>query len=429
MINISFWLFAAGFFTCTWDRFATIEAGGTTLKLYQLCFLLCAGSLFYVKRKEGLTNYLRPIALPFATLMLVLAGYYLGLAPWSAFPRKSFLYSCWLIFDVLAVWLSVQHLARYFPRPRFTWVVWATLLFNSAIILIDHVAYQYGYTAGLIGRNQDAILKWGLSRPHAFSSEPSFIAAFLSLGLLTLSTLIPTMKRKWPMALGLVIVLFATVVPSSRTGWFNLFFGACLLWVIPMLAGRRIKRRFLMYSAGTLAALIALFFVVTPAKQIEVLNRFLISGLVVGEDGSGNARLRAHKLAYDIAKETHWIGTGFAASYRYYIDKGNEDQSEYLFDKLQFNDRHFGNELVMSTWGQLLAEGGIIAVLLFALAGFFHVRTLYRQWKAETGYALLGPVVAAVIFFAFTAFWLGNVNRGDIWVWYALWSALAQKST
>ncbi len=422
----AFGFFALAFLTCTWDTIATIELRGFTVKIYQIFILLSALLTFWANRQRGIVDYVRPLSSPFASTMLVLAGFYLGLSPWSGFPLKSFFYSCWLIFDILALWLTVQHLAEKFPRAYFVRVAWATLLSLSLVILIDQIAYQYGYTAGFLGDNQDRILKWGMSRPHAFSFEPSYIAAFLSTGAVTLCTLIlPSLRRAWLGVLGMLLVLFATFAPSSRTGWFNLALGIGALCVLPLLAGRKLKIKVVGGLAGFFALAIVIFYISTPAPQLEVMNRALINSLFVGQDGSGNARINAHIQAYHLAKETNWIGTGFAASFKYFIDHGGMDLSVDLPNAGSFEERHVGSEIIMSTWGQLLAEGGIVALSLFALAGYFLVRALFRKWKTDPSNELLGSVAASAVFFVFVAFWLGNINRGDVWVWYALWSAFA----
>ena len=84
-------------------------------------------------------------------------------------------------------------------------------------------------------------------------------------------------------------------------------------------------------------------------------------------------------IALDMARETHWLGTGVGASYRYFREHGGFD---YNFQG-DITDRENGNEVIMSTWGQLLAEGGLVAPLLYLLAGFFLVRALWRSWREK----------------------------------------------
>lgn len=421
-ISLSFWMLALGFLSCTWDTIFTLETAGFTLKIHQLFFLLAAGAALFEQRRSGLLAFLRPLSSPFAIFMLFFAGFNMGLSPWSTYPLKSFLYSCWLIFDLLAIWLTFQHVGRTHEHLRFFQVAWVTMILIGTVILIDQVAYHFGYIGGLIGHNQDIRLKWGLSRPHAFSSEPSYVASFLSLGLITTAVqMFYSAKKKWVFWSALMLIIFANVATTSRTGWFSLALGFGMLGILPLLVGRKFQTRPLVAFFGLVGLVILVFYATTPTKELKVMNKSLLSSMARGEDGSGNARLQAHIQAFELARDTRWIGVGFAASYKYFLDHGGSDYSA----PGDFSQEHFGNELIMSTWGQLLAEGGIPSVILFGLAVFYLTRALFRKWKVESNGFTLGSCGAALVFFGFTAFCLGNVCRGDVWVWYGLWSAVA----
>jgi O-antigen ligase len=415
-------LFAAGFFTCTWDLLLNHKVGGFTLKLYQPLFLAAFLLTMGKQLPKGIGEALKPLRAPFALCILALAFFYMGLSPWSSFPLKSFLYSSWLIFDVLAVWLTIQHLARAVPLGWIYRLIWGTLLFLSAVILIDRLAFGFGYRGGLIGHNQEILLNLGLSRPHAFASEPSYAGTFLCLGLLTSSPyMFRSARRKWLVGAGLQMIVFALVATTSRTGFFGILLGAGLIALLPVLRGRRLPWRRIFAAMGLGSAALGIFFLAMPAAQREATNRALVSSLVRGTDSSGNDRLKAHIRAFEMAKETHGLGTGMAASYRYFLEHGGSDYS-YPGD---FSEKHYSNELIMSTWGQLLAEGGPVAVLLYLAAGIFLTRALYRRWKREESGEALGSFAAGLVCFFFIAFWLGNVCRGDLWVWYGVWSAVA----
>lgn len=419
----AFWLFALGFFTCTWDTLLTLELNGFTFKLYQGFFLLSFLCVLLEHRKKGMASFLAPLAAPFAACMLLFFIFQLGLTPWSVFPLKSFLYSCWLLFDIGAIWLTAQHLGRTVPTEYFLRLAWATMVSLSLVVIVDQAAYQFGYTAGFVGLNQDASLRWGMSRPHAFSFEPSYLATFLSLGLLT--TALPMFhlsRRKLVFWLCLFAILFSTFATTSRTGWVNLAMGIAAILTLPLLAGRKLQWRLFAAILGLLGTVSLLFVVTTPAKQREVMVQSLLRTVVTGNDGSGNARLRAHVIAYEMAKSTHWVGAGFGASYRYFILHGGQDH--YHTDPLA--PRHTGNEVIMSTWGQILAEGGILSILLFGLAGAFLARSLFRRLKKEDNPFALSALAGTLVFFGFASFWLGNLCRGDVWVWYALWSVVAE---
>ena len=132
--SISAWLFALGFFTSTWDNLGSVEVGGFTLKLYQPLFLASLGMLAWQKRRQGPVHFVQPLSHPFAVCMLLLGGFYMGLSPWSAFPLKSFLYSCWLVFDVAVIWLSAQHLAKEISRSDVLRLIWFVMAFLAIVV-------------------------------------------------------------------------------------------------------------------------------------------------------------------------------------------------------------------------------------------------------------------------------------------------------
>ncbi|MGZ3740570.1 MAG: O-antigen ligase family protein [Bdellovibrionota bacterium] len=421
--KISFWFYAAGLFTVTWDLLLKVEIGGFHDKIYQPLFLLGFLALAAARIPgDGIAAFFAPLRNPFTVAMLALAVYYLGTSPWSTFPLKSFLYSCWLLFQIFAVWLSTQHLVRVFPLERIRNVLWAEMLFLSTIILVDSVSYHLGRRQGVIGYNQDFYTNLGVSRAHGFTSEPSFAATFLCLGLLTVAIpLVLASRRRWLTGFGAALAVLAMISTASRTGWIGLAFGGALYFLLPILNGRRVQWKPLLGIAIGAPLLVAVFYAVTPAAQLNVLQEKFIGSIVHGTDSSGNSRLQAHVLAYRQAVETHGIGSGLGASYKYYRDHGGFDYSQ----QLAWGARYFGSELVMSTWGQLLAEGGVAGVLLFLCAAVAMVRSLYRRWRGDNALATLGSLSASIVFFVFIAFFLGNVSRGDIWIWYAVWSAQA----
>jgi len=416
-------LFAAAFFVSTWDLLLVRKVGGFTLKAYQPLFLLCAGVNAWPYVRTGrLDELVAPFRRPFPLAMLALAFFYLGLAPWSAFPLKSLLYSFWMLFDLVAIWLTTQRLFREHPPATFGWIAFTAILFHATVILVDYAAYPFGYRGGVIGYNQDILTNLMISRPHAYSSEPSYAAVTLSLGALSLAPFVLLRARYRPLgAAGVLAVLFAILATTSRSGWACLAIGLVLLAVLPVLAGERIPWKTVTKGLAALPVLVGIFLVTTPKAQLDNLSRLMVDSVFHGYDSSGVARVKALGLAVQMARETHWVGTGVGASYRYYKDHGGFD---YNFQE-SFDQKMYGNEVIMSTWGQLLAEGGLVGVALYAFAGVALAVALWRRWRGEDSLFAYGSLAACVAFFGFGALWLGNVCRGDVWVWFALWGGFA----
>lgn len=421
-ISLSFWLFAAVFFTCTWDLLYAREVAGFTLKIYQPLALLSLLALLFEERHSGFRKILAPLLRPFPVCLGALGAFYILLSPWSAFPIKSFLYSGWLFFQLGAIYLTAQHVYRRNPGHFFLTLIWTTLLFLAYVILVDYVYYYYGFHGGLIGWNQDKITGLGLSRPHAFSSEPGYAATFMCLAVLTSVTAsFRITANKTRFTIKLLLVLFAIVATTSRTGWFCLALGAALLVLAPLLVGGRIQWKLVGSLFGGALAIVAILLLTTPTASRQVMWDSFVGSIFKGSDTSGNSRIKAHVQAAGLAQETHFLGTGFGASYKYFKDRGGFDYNA----QRPFDESMYGNDMLMSTWAQLLAEGGPVAVLLYLAAAVFLIRSLFRKYRTTKDPFVLGCFVSSVLFFFFAAFWLSNVNRGDVWVWFGLWGAAA----
>jgi hypothetical protein len=400
-------LYSAGIFTVTWDMLGRYEISGFHFKIHQGMFLLAFLTALPGTDFAGLWQKLRSSPLlGFPLGILALDVFYLLATPWSHFPLKTVLYGCWLGYNLITIWGTAILLYGRGQGEKLHLVAWAAAAFNGSVILIDYIAYNFGFNGGLVGFNQDAVLHWGVSRPHAFSNEPSFAALYLGIAL-ALTTFPFVEARNWKrLALSFIV----------------LFVGTLLLSFFYALAWRRLPWRYLGISfvSGLLAAV--LVYSTTPQQQRDVLNQKLVSSVTEVTDNSGKARLRAFIYAWQMANETHWLGTGFGASYKYWIAR-----PETLGDKHEFStwEHDYGAQVVMSTWGELLAEGGLMAPLLYGIAVFSLVWALWKNWILSRSPLSLGALSSALLFFGYLALWVGNVARGDVWIWYAIWSVLA----
>lgn len=420
-IRVALILLFLGFFTSTWDNLLTLDLGGFTLKIHQFLF----GISFLFTLASGKWREFRRLIQPFSIAMLALATYYLASSFRSYFPLKSFLYSGWLIFNLLTIWANSVLLSDQIQRGWVVIGVATTVAVHAAIVLVDHAAYQFGFVHGLIGFNQDTILQWGISRPHAFSSEPSYIATFLYFGTIFLYASFPARRSITSLSYAGVILLGigAILSAASRSGWFGLGAGiiACITLEALFRRGTSWKKPLITGIAAATAA--SLIFIFTPIKQREIFQKSLVTSLYQGKDGSGGERLKSFVIAWDIFKETNGLGSGLGASYRYWTA---HHDTRYTTTQDEFAAPSYGNEVVLSTWGQLLAEGGALAVLLYALAGISLILALWKTWRTDSDPQALASFVSAFLFFFFTAFWLGNVARGDVWVWFGLWSIMVK---
>ena len=395
------------------------DLGGFTLRISQLFFAFSLGATLLAVGRKGFILIKRSIW-SFPTFLAALGAYYLATTPWSYFPLKSFLYSGWIFFNLLSIWMVLALLRSQLTTKWLIRGIFAALTFHAAIILIDQIAFQFGYTSGFIGFNQNDVLQWGVSRPYAFSFEPSYIGTFLCLGSLLLAPILTNKPRAYWAAIA--VTVFAMVATTSRTAWACFALGMGFLTFFYFLKFRSLPWKHLAQATAATCVIVSAYLISMPSEQRANMHASLIGSIAKGTDGSGNHRLKVFSYAVKMAKDTNWIGTGLGASFRYW--------SETVFSpdvaqEGKFGRQSYGSEVVLSTWGQLLAEGGLPAVFLYAAAAFCIVRALIRKWLTTGSKLALGGVASALAWFLFGTFWLGNLARGDIWVWYAAWSYIA----
>lgn len=421
------WIFwAIGFFTSTYDRVLVLHAHGFTFKFDYICFVISALLIAFFELKNKFQRSRQALTHGFIVVCCLMATYYLFGASWSYFPLKSYAYSCWLLFDIFAVWLPFMVLAKYIDRAALFHLILITLTAIATVIIIDQIAFYWGYTEGLLGYNQGKMLHWGMSRPAAFAYEPSYIASFLALGFITI---VPEIMKRTVADKALYFlmawIVYALIATASRTGWFSLALGFVLLIAATFWQHRQIRWRPLVVSSLIVLLTCIVFILCTPTKNRDAMNENLISSVVTMKDGSGTARIKAMGgTTLAIAKDTHWLGIGLGASYKYWTEKNNIN----VLEEKEATEVRYGREVIMSTWGQILAEGGAFVFVSFGVAGLFLAYNLFLKWRKNDGSLELGALIAATLFFAFIAHWIGNVARTDMWVWYAVWSGLAYES-
>lgn len=418
MAKAALYLWCLGLGLVTFDLALAFEWSGFTIKGYYFVFLLSA--LLSAPREiseNGFWNSAKRVLSPPWVFVFALFLYELALAPFSLMPVKSYAYSVWLLFDLTVVGISGSLALTAVPREMALTALRRTLiaagLLLSFVVIADYVAYFYGHTEGWIGFNQDRDLKWGISRPHAFAYEPSYLALYFSVVLpLLLSQLFAGLRARWEraaVALASISVILALFILSSRTGWV-----AAGLGVAAVLFFTKAKRGPVLAALGLGAVVILGAWAFSPERQKSLVADNLVTSVIKGQDGSGNSRVRAMIDAVRIGTETKFLGTGVGASYAYVMkSRGQEGPYET------------GAEYIMSIWGQLIAESGLVGVACFLLLGLALWTGLRRSdLSAPLRTSLL---VTLAVFFVFSSHWVGNVARTDIWVWMAIWHAFGNQ--
>lgn len=412
------YLWCLGFATVTFDLAFTFELAGFTIKSYYFAFLASAlCTLPGVLRRKELNAVLKSLLSPPWIFAFALFLYAIGTAHEAEIPKKAVAYSAWLLFDIVIVAILGAVTIRALPREQSTRILRHTMtaatMILSLVLLVDHIAYFQGYKSGLIGYNQDRLLNWGVSRPHAFAYEPSYMAMFFSLALPFLfSWFIQKGQRGRDRLLAgaaLSFTLVSLFLLSSRLGWAA---AVLSLSLHAFLERSRLPKRLILASLGTALLVVGISIAISPRHQADMINYHLISGMVTGKDGSGYSRLYFIKQSVAALEQSSYYGVGLGGSFSY-VQRMHGIDPPY----------DMGAEAIMSIWAQLLAELGIFGVACYLAFSYWLIRGIIRTSRdMPLRNALL---VSCAIFFLFTAHWVGNVARTDVWVWITLWSAFA----
>ena len=421
-------IWCLGFSLITFDLVLCWKVGPFTVKSFHLLFLV-SGGLAVLSGENKFRQKIDWKRIFFSPLGFLAAFvvYCFFSATYSILPLKTLGYSGLGVFNFLFILLlgavHYQSQGEKFVKLLFQFL-YASLWLLGAVVLIDYFAFLYGYRGGLIGFNQARYLDWGMSRPHAFAHEPSYLCHYVSLVLVFLFTDIAGAKNKRGMLLfksttvlwGAMILLLA----ASRTGWImtTLEVLAVSLWTLK-------KTRFslfkiMKFAAGTLVAL-TLFSLLLPKDQKQKLWVNSIRPILTLHDGPGNARLLSITGGARIAKATHFLGTGLGGSYLYWIQ--TVPNTKAIFEEMngKITSDVYGREAIMSTYPQVFAETGIIGLLLYLGFVIGTLAFVSRDYRKNPSGFNFSRVLSCCLCFFLSVFTFGNVMRPDMWVWYSVW--------
>ncbi|MGZ3692913.1 MAG: O-antigen ligase family protein [Bdellovibrionota bacterium] len=418
------YLWCAGLAIVTFDLVLRFNFLGFTIKSYYFLFLAAASLFAFAEIKAGrLLDEMKQLFRAPWVFAFLLFLYELGMSPFSFAPKKSYGYSCFLLFDLLVVAIPGVAILRRNPvasRKAVTIALMTAAYFLVSVILVDLVAFQYGVIGGLIGYNQELSLMWGMSRAHAFSYEPSYLSMYFNFSLLFLTGEFLSPNRvvsRKPLCGAISLLLVGIFLLASRTGWVLVAIG---LLVLLFQSRRLLWRRELALPSGAILAGLLLFLCVLPKKHYSAMTEHLISTILSGTDGSGNSRLKAMTDAINIGIETKGLGVGVGASFFYYIAKHPEVVTPYL-------NVSMSSEYIMSIWGQIVAESGLPGFLLYLAFGLSVIWATISNSRKNEDATVNACAISAVLFFVFAAHLVGNLARTDVWVWFVIWMVFGAK--
>ncbi len=432
LLTISFWLWCIGFCLVTFDRVAVLPLAGFKFKAAYFFFAMSFALVCYVtSRSFGFWKLWQGLLGVFVEspwrYMLLLIVFAFSLDPFSITPVKSFGYSLWLAFDLLCIVGSAILLAKLgaFSLKGFMRALALITLLISGIILVDDMAYYvFGMRDGLIGFNQDTLLHWGVSRPQAFSYEPSYVGMFL---VMTCSFLFAELcldvggKKKLPIIVAgsaLALGLFAILATTSRSAWLAVAISISLSILGSVWKAKKIRNEIYIFCGG-IFLVASLLFLVLPKEKIRAVNEKLVQSVLEMKDGSAHSRILSMEIGAKIGSATNYLGTGMGASYLFW-----QRQADPVKYAVGLPPDEQGAQVVMSSWLESFAELGAPGILLFFFFAITFSRALFRNARVSREPLAIAAAASALCFFFFSAHWMPNLSRSDVWVWYAVWAVM-----
>jgi O-antigen ligase len=175
-------------------------------------------------------------------------------------------------------------------------------------------------------------------------------------------------RVRWLLA-GAVVLLLAGIVASFSRGG---FVGLVAMVGYLIVASRHRVRSLALIGAGAL-----LFLAFAPSTYLDELRTIQQT-----DDGTAKGRKFLWKAAYNMWLDHPVLGVG-AANSAFYIGR----YQPHNFEGSEYNERDWSGMALHSSWFTLLAEHGIVGVVLFTLmvlGQFQTIRRLRRDVRARS---------------------------------------------
>jgi O-antigen ligase len=318
------------------------------------------------------TQIPRIVQLPAALIALVLLQSATGM---MAYFDQALLYLLYLLFALLLMLLGAN-LRDIFGLEKLAVVLAVFLLVGAELGALIGVLQHYRWNSPF-----DAVVVVKVaSSVYGNLAQPNHFANYTALGLISLGLLFQL--RKLPaayVALLAIPLLFVMTLSGSRSSWLYLLMISALSWW----GGRRLRP--LLYYCGLLLAgfavmhfVVQLSFMKGASDSTNTLQRMF------GGDASGGIRVYLWREAWQMFRESPWLGSGFGQFAWQHFQLGPVLHRTNLVGL--YNNAH---NLIF----QLAAEAGIAGLtVLFASIGvwLYGLRRAAMSAAHWWGYAMLG---------------------------------------
>jgi len=400
------------------DLIGTAEWGRFTVRASQVVALALTGGVAVQLVRDG--ELLKRVRQLPRSLWIFVAFCLWAAARLALFdapnPVRGYAYATWALFDVgvVAAGLALT-LSRVADLER-ALRVWIAAL--TAIALFGILQWAIGVAGG----TPPFVTQWmdAIPRINGLSYEPSYFAFSITAGLAMAMVGIVAersfIRPRQAAACGGVIVV-ALLLASSRSGWIGLAVLSLGLLAASALRWSRLRRPqrqgLAILGAGYLlgGALLAL----GPSGLYADMAR---KGLDTREQSSSAPRLEGVQQALEMARRNPLVGVGLAQFGGTLAAADGQERSEREVDAM----------VTFNLYAELLAENGLVGLLLVLWGLLLCAVAAWRAWRARLG--SLSTVAGALLAVGCLQFGImyqfnQTLFRTDVWCLLGLTAAVA----
>lgn len=378
------------------------------------CTLLNAPSVIenYMKQTSGISRFLRQAVAFSLALILCITAYniFRNFSPKKIFfkLRKAFLYSFYFViiysfFEILIVVFNVHSL-------------------KSVFLLFDYFPFT------------ETSFDFKFGRISSVSYEPPFLAIYLITIAAWMFSYILTSKRKLKY-LPSLFVFILTFFSGSRTALIVILLQFLVFIWIAFFSSKKFNKiiqNFLVLSF----TLLLLVFIFKGEKIVDVIEdkiETLNFKKNLGKSISNRSRFGIQYTSLLIFAENPFFGVGFGQQgfhakdkYPAWVTKNN-----YEFDLFYLNDNDTSFPPGFNIYTRLLAETGIVGMLIFLGLLFIVFYQCQKLIKTKEGFDKVIPIVLLISFIGFSVNWLqfDSFRVYGFWICFALLIQQTQKKS
>lgn len=372
---------------------------------------LIALSVLVKHRAQGLSQYRRWLRFAVAFWAGIVVSFFANFTESfsSHFDPLPVLYLVRFAYWMLAFVLTVYIVNRGALGPRLPVYLGGAIVGLACLVLLERL-FLGTMTAGAVSRIT------GLSQ-NSYGWQFSTFASYL---------LVPAISgRGWAKALGtmgLLVVWAAAAVNLSRSSWIAIAVGLVVLVVLYSVARRTVRGFVLAVFAGSIMVLAASW-APSPLKE-RVLERYQTVERL-DTDKSYQIRLLMVQKAWRLFKENPIAGVGPS---RFTKSSTSLDRPRVLSYASQ---EHFDEKSAHNSYALLLAEGGLVCVMPFAVL-FLYLLTRGAQaavFLCRRGEPWGLGVYASFVGMSVHLWSLAGLTGTAPWVTYGLAAAVIERAS